>query len=140
MVKIPKEQRRYCPYCDEHTDQTLKEPTNQKDSPMSKKFRKRQRKIDHGYGSFPYENPAHRSRGGKNPTSEGKDLSSSHVKRMWQELQEKEKKIQSSKTGDRKVIIMARQFLKIRCSECGNEQKIFSHASTEVDCLVCRTL
>jgi len=53
MVKIPKEQRRYCPYCDEHTDQTLKEPTNQKDSPMSKKFRKRQRKIDHGYGSFP---------------------------------------------------------------------------------------
>jgi small subunit ribosomal protein S27e len=32
---------------------------------------------------------------------------------------------------------MAREFLKVRCSECGNEQKIFSHASTEVDCLVC---
>lgn len=32
---------------------------------------------------------------------------------------------------------MARDFLKIRCSECGNEQKVFSHASTEVECLVC---
>ena len=74
MVKIPKEQRRYCPSCDEHTDQTVKEVTNRSDSPFKKKFRKRQRKIDKGYGSFPYENPAIRSRGRKNPTSEKKDL------------------------------------------------------------------
>lgn len=74
MVKIPKEQRRYCPHCDEHTEQTLKEITKRQPSPMSKKHRKRQRKIDHGYGSFPYEDPSHRSRGRKNPTSEGKDL------------------------------------------------------------------
>lgn len=74
MVKIPKEQRRYCPNCDTHTDQTVKEVTNQRTSEMSKKHRKRQRKIEHGYGSFPFENPAHRSRGGSNPTSSKKDL------------------------------------------------------------------
>lgn len=74
MVKIPKEQRRYCPHCDTHTEQTVKETTNQRASPMRKKHRKRQRKIDNGYGGFPYENPAIRSRGGKNPTSEKKDL------------------------------------------------------------------
>lgn len=32
---------------------------------------------------------------------------------------------------------MARNFLKVQCAECGNEQKIFSHSSTEIDCLVC---
>ncbi|MFB6144599.1 MAG: 50S ribosomal protein L44e [Candidatus Nanohaloarchaea archaeon] len=74
MVKVPKEQNRYCPYCDEHQEHTLKEVTGRPGSPMSKKFRKRQRKIDHGYGSFPYEDPSHRSRGGKNPVSEKKDL------------------------------------------------------------------
>jgi small subunit ribosomal protein S27e len=32
---------------------------------------------------------------------------------------------------------MAQNFLKVECSECGNTQKIFSRASTRVDCLVC---
>ena len=32
---------------------------------------------------------------------------------------------------------MARKFYRVKCDECGNEQKIFSHASTEVECLVC---
>lgn len=32
---------------------------------------------------------------------------------------------------------MARDFYRVKCGECGNEQKIFSHASTEVECLVC---
>ncbi len=32
---------------------------------------------------------------------------------------------------------MAREFLKVECGECGNEQKIFSHPSTDVKCLVC---
>lgn len=32
---------------------------------------------------------------------------------------------------------MAREFYKVRCEECGNEQTIFSHASTTVECLVC---
>ncbi len=74
MVKIPKEQNRYCPHCDSHTAQTVKEVTNRAASPFKKKPRKRQRKIDHGYGSFPYENPAIRSRGRKNPTSQKYDL------------------------------------------------------------------
>ncbi len=28
-------------------------------------------------------------------------------------------------------------FLMIRCNECGNEQLVFSHASTAVKCQVC---
>ncbi len=32
---------------------------------------------------------------------------------------------------------MARNFLRVKCAECGNEQKIFSHASNTIDCLVC---
>ena len=32
-------------------------------------------------------------------------------------------------------------FLKVRCNGCGNEQTVFSHASSIVKCLVCgRTL
>ncbi|MFB6209533.1 MAG: 50S ribosomal protein L44e [Candidatus Nanohaloarchaea archaeon] len=74
MVKIPKEQNRYCPHCDTHTEQTVKEVTSRPAGAFKKKDRKRQRKVDKGYGSFPYENPAIRSRGRKNPTSEKKDL------------------------------------------------------------------
>jgi small subunit ribosomal protein S27e len=32
---------------------------------------------------------------------------------------------------------MAQNFYKVECAECGNEQKVFSHASTTVDCLIC---
>jgi len=32
---------------------------------------------------------------------------------------------------------MARNFLKVKCGECGNEQKMFSHPSNDVTCLVC---
>jgi len=32
---------------------------------------------------------------------------------------------------------MSGKFLKIRCKKCGNEQIIFSRASTNVKCLVC---
>ncbi len=28
-------------------------------------------------------------------------------------------------------------FLMVRCNECGNEQLVFSHASTAVKCQVC---
>lgn len=33
--------------------------------------------------------------------------------------------------------IVPEQFLRVECSECGNEQIIFSHAADEVECLVC---
>lgn len=32
---------------------------------------------------------------------------------------------------------MARQFLRIQCDECGNQQIIFSRSSTETNCMVC---
>ncbi|MFP4038222.1 MAG: 30S ribosomal protein S27e [Candidatus Nanohaloarchaea archaeon] len=33
---------------------------------------------------------------------------------------------------------MAEDFVKVECGECGNKQNIYSRASTEVECLVCR--
>lgn len=32
---------------------------------------------------------------------------------------------------------MAENFLRVECEECGNEQTIFSHAASKVECLVC---
>lgn len=32
---------------------------------------------------------------------------------------------------------MAENFFKLRCEECGNEQNVFSRASTKVECMVC---
>lgn len=32
---------------------------------------------------------------------------------------------------------MARNFLKVQCKSCNNEQNIFSYAKTEVKCTVC---
>lgn len=29
------------------------------------------------------------------------------------------------------------KFLKVRCTDCGNEQFIYSHASTSIRCQVC---
>lgn len=34
------------------------------------------------------------------------------------------------------MIYMASKFIVVKC-ECGNEQNIFSHASSPVDCKVC---
>ena len=32
------------------------------------------------------------------------------------------------------------KFLRLKCPSCGNEQNVFSAASTKVKCLVCNTL
>ncbi|MEW6592898.1 MAG: 30S ribosomal protein S27e [Candidatus Hadarchaeota archaeon] len=29
------------------------------------------------------------------------------------------------------------KFLKVRCTSCGNEQSVYSHATSAVKCLVC---
>lgn len=34
---------------------------------------------------------------------------------------------------------MAAPFLKVRCTDCSNEQVVFSRAATQVQCLVCGT-
>lgn len=73
-MKIPGEIKRYCPHCRKHQTHRVKEETTRQASPFKKKNRKRQRKIEKGYGSFPFEDPAHRSRGRKNPSSETPDL------------------------------------------------------------------
>jgi len=35
---------------------------------------------------------------------------------------------------------MAQEFIKVECGECGNKQNIYSNASSEVECLVCKTV
>lgn len=32
---------------------------------------------------------------------------------------------------------MAKDFWKVECNECGNQQIIFSRSATEIECLVC---
>ncbi len=32
---------------------------------------------------------------------------------------------------------MASSFLKVKCTDCGNEQIMFQRAASKVDCLVC---
>lgn len=32
------------------------------------------------------------------------------------------------------------RFLRVKCSDCGNEQIVFSHATTTVRCNVCRAV
>ncbi len=73
-MKIPQEIKRYCPHCREHHIHTVKLDKKGKTSPFGKKHRKRQRNIEKGYGGFPYENPANRSRGRKNPSSQKQDM------------------------------------------------------------------
>ncbi|MFB6158767.1 MAG: 30S ribosomal protein S27e [Candidatus Nanohalobium sp.] len=34
---------------------------------------------------------------------------------------------------------MARNFYRVSCAECGNEQIIFSRTASEVDCMICST-
>jgi small subunit ribosomal protein S27e len=34
---------------------------------------------------------------------------------------------------------MARNFYRVNCAECGNEQTIFSRTATKVDCMICST-
>jgi len=34
---------------------------------------------------------------------------------------------------------MARNFYRVSCSECGNEQTVFSRTATQVDCMICST-
>ncbi len=74
MVKLAKEQNRYCPYCKKHTLQVLKEDSKGKSNVLNKRFRHRQANIEKGYGSFPYEDPSHRSRGRKSPTSKKRNF------------------------------------------------------------------
>ena len=74
MVKLAKESMRYCPYCKKHTLQILKEESKGKTSALKKRHRHRQEKIEKGYGSFPYEDPSHRSRGRKSPISKKRNL------------------------------------------------------------------
>jgi len=35
---------------------------------------------------------------------------------------------------------MAQEFIKVECGECGNKQNIYSRSSSEVECLVCKTV
>lgn len=74
MVTLPQEKRTHCPHCNSHEVHRVTESSSGRTSAMKKKYRKRQRKMKKGYGSFPFEDPAHRARGRKNPTSEKKDL------------------------------------------------------------------
>jgi len=60
-MKIPKTQKRYCPYCKKHTVHDVKKVSGKKKSPLSEGERRFKRKMK-GYGSFPKSNPKDREK------------------------------------------------------------------------------
>jgi len=60
-MKIPKKQKRYCPFCKKHTEHTLEEAKRRPRKKNSKSQRSFLRKLK-GYGSFPKENPKGREK------------------------------------------------------------------------------
>lgn len=60
-MKIPKVQRRYCPFCKKHTEHTIEEAKRKQRRQDTKSQRRFLRKLK-GYGSFPKENPKGREK------------------------------------------------------------------------------
>ncbi len=58
---MPKQQRKYCPYCRKHTLHTVEEAKRRQRRTLSKGQRRFLRKMK-GYGSFPKENPKGREK------------------------------------------------------------------------------
>ena len=60
-MKIPKNQKKYCPYCRKHTPHTVEEAKRRPRRQDTKSQRRFLRKMA-GYGSFPKENPKGREK------------------------------------------------------------------------------
>lgn len=60
-MKMPKQQRKYCPNCRKHTLHTVEEAKRKSRRTLSKGQRRFLRKMK-GYGSFPKENPKGREK------------------------------------------------------------------------------
>ena len=60
-MKMPKQQRKYCPYCKKHTLHTVEESKRRQRRTLSVWQRRFLRKMK-GYGSFPKENPKGREK------------------------------------------------------------------------------
>lgn len=60
-MKIPKTQKRYCPFCKKHTTHAVEEAKRRPRRQDTKSQRRFLRKMK-GYGSFPKENPKGREK------------------------------------------------------------------------------
>lgn len=60
-MKMPKKQRRYCPFCRKHTQHAVEEAKRKPRRQTTKSQRRFLRKLA-GYGSFPKENPKGREK------------------------------------------------------------------------------
>lgn len=61
VMKFPKKQRKYCPYCKKHTEHSVEEAKRKPRRTMARGQRRFLRKM-RGYGSFPKENPKGREK------------------------------------------------------------------------------
>src|SRR3989344_2364994 len=61
IMKMPKQQRKYCPHCKKHTLHTVEEAKRRGRRTLAKSQRRFLRKMK-GYGSFPKENPKGREK------------------------------------------------------------------------------
>jgi len=63
-MKIPKIQKRYCPYCKKHTEHTVTQVKGKRRRKNTKDERSADRKRK-GYGSFPFKKPEGREKPSK---------------------------------------------------------------------------
>lgn len=53
-MKVPKRQKRYCPKCNKHTEHKVTKERTSGNRGKLGKGRRKLKKIEHGYGGFPY--------------------------------------------------------------------------------------
>jgi len=61
-MKIPKIQRRYCPFCKKHTEHEVTKVSGSKKKRSLAEGQRRFKRALRGYGSFPRPNPKGRSK------------------------------------------------------------------------------
>lgn len=61
-MKLPKKQKRYCPYCKKHTEHVVHRVTSAKQRRSLAKGQRRFLRKLKGYGSFPKSNPKDRAK------------------------------------------------------------------------------
>src|SRR3989344_8865943 len=66
LMKMPKNQRKYCPFCKKHTEHIVEEAKRRPRSQDTRSQRRFLRKLK-GYGSFPKENPKGRQKPTRKP-------------------------------------------------------------------------
>jgi large subunit ribosomal protein L44e len=113
MMNVPKEMSTYCPKCRIHTSHviTLYKEGRRRTLAKGERHHARERK---GFGGQKYPMLKRKAKTTK------KQLLKMNMS-QWEKIIPRSRSV----------------FLQVKCPDCGNEQSLFSHASTLVHCNIC---